>query len=339
MSEISVSKERRIFSTKRRRALASLAVVASMTGLASTTTVINAAPAHAESVRHIAGTNGLGLALRNSPSTNSAKLTTISEGAEFDAQCWVDGENVAGNTKWEQGTDVATGQEGYVSDLYLDTGNYPDSNQLTSEGIPECKSDSPPKPEILDRYNRQAAANYAEEHAEDIPPSSTSCTQFVSRALWAAGVRKSYDWNDGEWQGQHFEVSGLPGTTAAWRASALPEYILQTFPKSYKRELDFSKNSVQDAEPGDIIAYDWGDDGEIDHLSLVVDETANSYPEVAEWSADGDNPTPYGKRGWTYSELNHMWIQSEPALKNVRAYLIHIDTSFEHAPDNVNPIG
>ncbi|BAC67979.1 hypothetical protein SAVERM_270 [Streptomyces avermitilis MA-4680 = NBRC 14893] len=128
------------------------------------------------------------------------------------------------------------------------------------------------------------------------------------------------------------------GTASATAAQPLLDYINRRYPLTQTTPLDanrFRANAVPEAEPGDIIAYDWQNDGEVDHLSLVVDIADGQYPEIAEWGVVDWNPlgvinrnatTPYAKRGWTYSEKNHNWLQSVEETRNVSAKLIHIDT-------------
>jgi hypothetical protein len=334
MSELSSHIEQQPVPKRWRGATAGLALSLTIAGT-SASSIATATPASAESVRHVEGTNGLGLALRDQPSTSGAKLATIPEGGEFDAHCWREGENIGDNPKWEEGT--YQGQIGNVSDYYLDTGVFPSDDELEAEGIPKCDSPLQQKPELLGAYRREVAVAYAEAHAEDMPPYPASCTQLVSRALWASGVRQSYDWNDGEFQEQHFDVGGRPGTVPAWRASALFDYLKGAFPRSTERELNLNHNAVPDAEPGDIFAYDWDGDDKIDHLAIEVDKTSTDYPLLAEWSIyGGTQQTPYKKRGWTYSEKTHNWLQA--SYPNVKVHLLHLDPRFEPAPDEVNPI-
>jgi hypothetical protein len=87
---------------------------------------------------------------------------------------------------------------------------------------------------------------------------------------------------------------------------------------------NLATNAVPDAQPGDIIAYDWSGDGTIDHIALVVSIASGQYPVVAEWGTySGGQASPYTSRGWTYSAKNHTWLQSERNQANMRAYLLH----------------
>ncbi|MEU2588260.1 amidase domain-containing protein [Streptomyces avermitilis] len=180
-------------------------------------------------------------------------------------------------------------------------------------------------------YDRQAAVDWARQHAHP-----AACTWFVSEALWAGHMQQDAEWTSQDGHGLLWQHR--PGTASATAAQPLLDYINRRYPLTQTTPLDanrFRTNAVPEAEPGDIIAYDWQNDGEVDHLSLVVDIADGQYPEIAEWGVVDWNPlgvinrnatTPYAKRGWTYSEKNHNWLQSVEETRNVSAKLIHIDT-------------
>jgi hypothetical protein len=98
---------------------------------------------------------------------------------------------------------------------------------------------------------------------------------------------------------------------------------------------DFRTNAVPQAEPGDLIFYNWGDGEGISHVSIVVDIASGEYPEVSEMSqwnfgfADSllnkivHVHSPYVKRGWTWSAVKHEWLQRE--FPRVTAYLLHFN--------------
>jgi hypothetical protein len=83
-----------------------------------------------------------------------------------------------------------------------------------------------------------------------------------------------------------------------------------------------------------VILYSW-DGGAttsnangIDHAAFVLDIAAGVYPEVSEWSISDlgpfGRPSSYVKRGWTWSQKSHAWLQS--AHPKVQAFLLHIDS-------------
>jgi len=182
-------------------------------------------------------------------------------------------------------------------------------------------------------YDPGAAVQWALLHAYDPQPFDAACSFFVSGALWAGGLSRTDEWTD-EGDGHGFLWSHRPGTAAATSVE-LVSYLKKTYNTSWADiTANLTSNSVPQAQPGDIIAYDWeGDwDGKgvngLDHLALVVGIKSNQYPEVAEWgtvnaSIPGTHPVnSYLKRGWTWSEKDHKWLQNEHP--NMRVYLLQI---------------
>lgn len=185
-------------------------------------------------------------------------------------------------------------------------------------------------------FNRSAAVAWAEAHAKDTPPYHSACTWFVSQALWAGGLPQSSTWNG--YDKHRSSIRNLQGTLTAWTTPLFVSYIKQIFPHSTFTRLDLRKGhtDVPAAEPGDVILYDWNGKSTtrnwsgLDHAALVIDDAKGSqYPEVAEWGADDflwwGGAVKYKKRGWTWSVVSHKWLQEEH--RNMRAFLLHIDTS------------
>jgi hypothetical protein len=174
-------------------------------------------------------------------------------------------------------------------------------------------------------YDRNRAVAWAIANAEDQPPASASCTWFASNVLWQGGLQQTQEWTSQGQLGSTIKgifYPNLPGTQTAWNAPMLESYLLKSFPSTLK-ELDFKANTVPEAQPGDLIFYDWGEGEGVSHVSVIVNIAPGQYPEVTEWSPEfnGSLPSPYIKRGWTYSELRHNWLQVK--YPNVKAYLLH----------------
>jgi hypothetical protein len=248
----------------------------------------------------------------------------------------------------------------WINDHYMNTPNA--ANQL-APGVVRCANESTnpmaqqnstPRSEVANpMYNRLAAVNWALAHAEDPQTNGDECTKFVSDALWAGGLPQDATWNNNG----HY-VSGNPikghlptvftGSKTANTAPMLLDYLEHHY--SYQwiplGPMNAGNNNVPQAEPGDIIAYSWnGPDlktGQytIDHLAFVVGAADKNpqYPMVSEWGQlswdlpingpkyNLDNPNVHIiERGWTYSELNHMYLQQEPHHQNMTAYLLHFN--------------
>lgn len=186
-------------------------------------------------------------------------------------------------------------------------------------------------PSNNDVFDRQRAVNWALANAQDQPPSNGSCTWFVSQALWQGGLRKTDEWTSAGAYGNKFKTallgSELSGTYDAWNVPAFMDYMRETYEGSTFRELNFSENAVPDAQIGDVIFYDWGKGEGISHATIITNIAEGQYPEISEWSVqpDGTLPSPYVKRGWTYSELSHHWLQWK--YPHIKAYLLHIEVN------------
>jgi hypothetical protein len=170
-------------------------------------------------------------------------------------------------------------------------------------------------------FDRDAAVRWALDNAAKEQPFPAACTWFVSNTMWAGGMQADADWTP---QGEHGRVQKRPGTVSATAAQPLLDYLLARYPLTQHISMNFSTNAVPEAQPGDIVAYDWENDGNVDHLALVVAIAPGAYPEVAEWGVGAQSGSGYTKRGWTYSQLNHRWLQH--GYPSVTATLFHIDT-------------
>jgi hypothetical protein len=322
--------------------------VSVLTGGAVSAEAIAATPAVADTAvtQQVYGTSDEGLYLHpSSPELSSPVSDLLPDGTNFDVNCWTNSAEVLGDTIWLHGTNEATGNTGYLSDAYINTPVTTDNEgpQLTAIGIPECGSTVPSAntntsssdslqpaaslPPFLS-FDRNAETNWALAHAEDTPPNDGSCTIFVSEALWAGGVPQTKEWNNSP----NLIHGGVRnGTDDAWAAENFMEYM-KTEPFVKVESLGHmspSNNNVPDAKLGDIMGYDWNNDGSIDHLDVITG-FSGQYPLVSGWSEDGAKKLTYNQRGWTYSQEEHTWLQMEKDSNgnypnmNMTASLIHI---------------
>lgn len=281
---------------------------------------------------------------RNSPSmadTTRSYPDYSNYGDQLELICGTDGESVGpnNNRRWHLARNISRPEAGetYIPDRYLNTPNK--ANEKTP-GEPECDSAplsnlgnntiNPQEAEKIKPFismDRNAAANWALAHAEDVPPEAGACTQFVSRALWKAGIPETAEWNSKEFSPSISNGDLKRRSAAAWLAPELVSYF-QKQPYAEFSELNVKQFNIPKARKGDFVAYDWSGDGSIDHLSLIVGAAENNpqYPLVAEWGVYGSKPVNYNERGWTWSKKNNSWLQDEREQQNIRAYLIHFRT-------------
>jgi hypothetical protein len=266
--------------------------------------------------------------IRPTPDTSQSWLANMPAGSDPTYICYVDSQNVGGTTKWFHVS--WNGVNGYYSSIADDVPLSAQGNLEGNYGIPRCGtgtdvnqgsgSDGAIAVQPFG-YDRGRAATYALDHAQDHRDNLfPDCTWFASQVLWDGGFPQSDTWNG---YGHHGQLGRLPGTATATAAPMLVDYLVRM---GYAKttNLSLNNNPVPEAQPGDIIAYTWDPKNHpgIDHLAVVVDITPGQYPEVSEWGTASPRE-PYQKRGWTWSELNHKWLQEE--YPNVTAQLIHIN--------------
>lgn len=272
-----------------------------------------------------------GVYYRRSPSWGDTAKTPgvgVYNGDRVELICGAMGDSVGpyNNRAWSKVRNLTRPSigEGWVNEHFI---NDNASSNSFAAGEPMCGSGG--SRESLASFNRAATVKWAMAHARDTPPDPAACTWFVSQALWAGGLPKTSEWTSA---GSHGLLQKRPGTVAAWAVPNFVNYILKQYPRSTFTQLDLVANKVPAAQPGDVIAYDWygksttKNRSNLQHLSVVTSIQSGEYPEVAEWSiSDGDQPTPYVSRGWTWSSKTHQWLQKE--FPQVQAFLLHINMS------------
>jgi hypothetical protein len=287
-----------------------------------------------------------GIYYRNSPRWADTPQTPgvgVYNGDRVQLICGAAGEAVGpyGNTWWSYVTNLTRPGvgNGWVSEHYINdgapSGQGPAGEPTCDGSVPGSAAASPPassqpaSPSPNAFFNRQAAVNWALAHARDGQFQLAMCTWFVSHALWAGGFAQE----PGAWAAQGGYYGG---TRAEWLVPDFLSYIRGHFSTTW---IDITSNlrtnAVPQAQPGDVIAYDWGDGEGVSHLTLVVGKAAGDYPEVAEMGQYDFGPvhsilnrinpvnSPYVKRGWTWSAVRSEWLQKK--YPRMRAYLLHFN--------------
>ena len=155
-------------------------------------------------------------------------------------------------------------------------------------------------------YNREAAVAYAEQWWDDANPAypyfDVDCTNFISQCLRAGGapMRGYPDRSKGWW------VQG--GT---WSYSWSVAHSLRWYLETSKQGLRAQRvDDPSELEIGDIIFYDFGGDGRVDH-STIVTSIRNGVPHVhAHTSDSAHRPYPY--------------LDSTAYTPNIKYYYYHI---------------
>lgn len=313
--------------TWRRNAICTIATTAAVSTL-----VLNPVPARAtnKDIR-IRSEEGY-VNLRPHPRREGEPIATIPHGATPNYECYARGENVNGTTLWLKVN--WQGLTGYYSSYY---DNIPLSDQNNMEiyyGLYACdvvdiqNQQSPEMLFLKGSYDREAAVDWALKNVQNPQPFTAACTWFVSQALWQGGLPQTPAWSG---DGFHGFRNIRPGSPMSTTASMLFNYfhgmpwkfdILQL--RGGEEPSRFATGSVPEAEPGDIIAYDWGKGEGVSHLALVVEKESNGYLKVAEWGTvnHAGDVVPYKTRGFTWSELSDDWLSADKP--DMKAWLIHV---------------
>lgn len=192
-----------------------------------------ATPASADTRSYsIAYTGGIGAYPRSAPAYAARVGVAQPEGYLVPARCWTDGESVPPNSLgytsniWIQHDGDGT----YWPEAWLATG----SNGVPA-GLPNCsdasqtQTDEAPVSIPNAFYNRTRAVDWARAHAPHDPTAkylwASTCTWFVSQALWEGGFPKDNTWTD---HGTH-GGRRLPGTVAAWSVQDLKAYLQSNY--------------------------------------------------------------------------------------------------------------
>ncbi|MGF7229229.1 MAG: amidase domain-containing protein [Candidatus Saccharibacteria bacterium] len=307
----------------------------------------DAAPIHADSgIVYTVENTGDGVYARNSPHENDTQRISglgAYDGDSVELVCGVTSGDPIGkynNHTWHKVIDLSRSSEGqfWINDHWLTTPGV--ANQLapgeancdatTSQNLQPAQTVKP-----FVEFDRNAARDWAINHAEDTPPQGVdACTWFSSEDLAAGGLPQDNTWNL-SFQHPKLDLDLRYGTDTAWIAPKLTEYLarlpyVDIVPLGH---MNAGNNDLPQAKPGDIIAYTWNGTGKpadveslgsVQHLSVVVGDSSSdpAYPVVAEWGRNSQ--TPYVDRGWTYSMKTHGWLQNEKGQHDMFAFLIHM---------------
>jgi hypothetical protein len=175
-------------------------------------------------------------------------------------------------------------------------------------------------------FDRDAAIDYVEARWNDPAHirisvlnhqfwSADDCAFFASSVLWAGGLPKAEEWTDSTYDLDLLATRlDYPGPTrSVMLADELEQYLLDEG-LATRHPLSFDEPETADAAPGDLVTYDWNDNGVIDHVAVVrsVDDELriaqhNPNREDQLWSWSGEKRMPLAE---VYPEAT--------------AYLIHI---------------
>lgn len=282
--------------------------------------VISAPFAHAEQAYPIAFTE-IGIYPRVAPSMDSERNgNALSDGTMVTIECELEGQPVfngmATISVW------AKTPHGYLPNSFLLTGV-----DGWTPGVPRCESsstasDTIPKNGPPVSPGAQRAAEWVKAHYNAparFDANRGDCAWLASQALWQGGLPKSDDWTDISTDPNKIPnrfKHGFRGVTLAGRyVPALRNYLVANG-LAEERPIDWSDNTASGASIGDLIVYDYGGDGELDHVSIVTSLNDSGFPTVTEHRNL--------ERYWSWSEASNpeRWLQE--AAPNAQAFLLKI---------------
>ena len=272
-------------------ALLRFRVAATALAVAVATGILVTSPASAAATYRIAFTSN-GVYPRNGPSLSYTKIgAALSNGASVTVSCEQSGTKVTNiygesTTIWER---LSNGR--WVPNAFLNTGV-----SGWTPGIPRCS------------FSRSAAATWAlgnyGGNASGVADDQ-ECAWFVSHALWAGGLAMNSTWTDTS-----------PTAVNVVRAQAMVDTIVKYGLGTKSTKITWSDQTAKGARVGDVIAYDWGGDGIVDHVAIVTSLNASGYPYVTQRSPAQKS------RYWSWSASEGDWI--EFAYPGSAAYLVRI---------------
>jgi Putative amidase domain len=204
-----------------------------------------------------------------------------------------------------------------------------------------AKADDPLPPST---FNAPAAAQWAAANAMKDPaawqsPQQDHCAEFVSQALWEAGMPIDKSWYPAVNTSTRKKIEktikrnlpwtsgGTPAGSKAWENSfALPDYFVSTKHWAAKTPLDPSdpaSASDNGAAAGDLIEYDWqGNNNSRDgHLAMVTKVTSGETDVSQEGVGRVDDQVG---RPWSVSlEGSYPDEPLDVLYPHMKAWLIH----------------
>lgn len=244
--------------------------------------------------------------VRSGPSTDKAVVKTIPAGSTVTLGCSTRGGKATGPYGTSDLWYKVAGSDSYIADVMILTG----SDEAVTEA---CGQPQGP----AQQYNRQRAVAWAQAHVYSEPTfkgnGAGDCTWFASQTLWEGGLPKTAEWTSDN------APFSLHPPKAGWSTDDFKNYLVNSGLATIS-ELSLKQNAVPEAQPGDVILYDYSKDGAlpdgiVDH-AVVITGFSGQYPLVSGHSI------PVSNLGWTYSKVSHTWL--DVAHPNTRAYLIHI---------------
>ena len=170
-------------------------------------------------------------------------------------------------------------------------------------------------------YNGAAAAAYADTYWQNYNPAWPSfankggdCTNFVSQALYAGGIamRPSPPYSgNAAWymlqsKGHHWSYA-LPWINAQNQSIFALQYLpgVTTVASSYG--VAPGQTVADNASQGDIVLYDWNNDGVYDHEAIITGSDGANPDGSTNWDLVDAHTNNRYHAYWTLAQYNANW--------------------------------
>jgi hypothetical protein len=179
-------------------------------------------------------------------------------------------------------------------------------------------------------YNGAAAAAYADTYWQNYNPSWPSfansggdCTNFVSQALYAGGIgmRTSPTYSgDAAWYMAQKRKRWSYSTS--WvNAQDQSVFALQFLPGVTQVASYYGvapgTTAADNAQQGDVVLYDWNNDGVYDHESIVTASDGTNPDGTTNWDLVDAHTNDRYHAYWTLAQYNASWATTRIVVLHI----------------------
>lgn len=181
-------------------------------------------------------------------------------------------------------------------------------------------------------YNGGAAAAYADTYWQNYNPawpsfanSGGDCTNFVSQALYAGGISMrpypTYS-GDGAWymvKKRNRWSYATPWVNAQHQSSFLLQHLPGVTQVASYYGLAPGTTAADHAEQGDVVLYDWNNDGVFDHEAIVTASDGANPDGTTNWDLVDAHTNNRYHAYWTLAQYNASWATTRIVVLHIPA--------------------
>jgi hypothetical protein len=181
-------------------------------------------------------------------------------------------------------------------------------------------------------YDGAAAAAYADSYWQNYNPAWSSfansggdCTNFVSQALYAGGIamRTSPPYTgNAAWYMQKTRRRwsyALPWVNAQDQSIFALQHLLGVSQVASYYGLAPGTTAADNAGQGDIVLYDWNNDGIYDHEAIITASDRANPDGTANWDLVDAHTNNRFHAYWTLAQFNASWATTRIVVLHIPA--------------------